>query len=170
VPLSAAVGNGQIAARYSTSSVVAQLNRQLYASTSPEKYATFFFGLYDEHSRVLTYTNAGHLQPLLLRRGEVQSLEVTGTVVGAFPSMLYEEQTVELAAGDLLVAYTDGITEPENAYGEEFGAERLAETVLRYWNCEQKEIVAKIMEAVTGWSAAPELPDDMTVVIARGLA
>jgi phosphoserine phosphatase RsbU/P len=169
LPLSAAAGNGGGPPRFSTSSVVAQLNRQLYASTAPEKYATFFFGVYDEHSRILSYTNAGHLQPLLVRRGGVQSLEVTGTVVGAFPSIRYEEQTIEIASGDLLIAYTDGITEPENAYGEEFGAERLAETALRYLNSEPVEIVAKIMEAVTNWSTAPELPDDMTVVIARGL-
>jgi phosphoserine phosphatase RsbU/P len=170
LPLAAAATNGQAGAHFSTSSIVAQLNRQLYASTAPEKYATFFFGAYDERSRILTYTNAGHLPPLLLRAGEVTLLEVTGTVVGAFPSIRYEEQTIELRAHDLLIAYTDGITEPENAYGEEFGADRLAETVLRHQNSEPKEIVAKIMEAVTHWSTAPELPDDMTVVIARGLA
>jgi len=167
---SAAVGNGGVATRVSTSSIVAQLNRQLYASTAPEKYATFFFGVYDENLRILTYTNAGHLPPLLLRGTESHLLEVTGTVVGAFPSIRYEEQTIEIQSGDLLVAYTDGITEPENAYGEEFGIERLAETALRHQNSEPKEIVAKIMEAVTHWSTAPELPDDMTVVIARGLA
>ena len=163
-------GSGSAATHYSTSNMVAQLNRQLYASTAPEKYATFFFGVYDDHSRVLTYTNAGHLQPLLLRDGTSQLLEVTGTVVGAFPMIRYEEQSITLQAGDLLVAYTDGITEPENAYGEEFGAERLAETALRFQNSEPKEIVAKIMEAVTHWSTAPEFPDDMTVVIAKGLA
>jgi phosphoserine phosphatase RsbU/P len=164
------VGNGQTATHIATSSIVAQLNRQLYASTAPEKYATFFFGVYEEHSRILTYTNAGHLPPLLLRGGESKPLEVTGTVVGAFPMVRYEEQTVEIRAGDLLIAYTDGITEPENAYGEEFGVERLAETALRYQSSEPKEIVAKIMEAVTHWSTASELPDDMTVMIARGLA
>ena len=168
--LSAAAGSGQTSTHVATSGIVAQLNRQLFASTSPEKYATFFFGVYEEHSRMLTYTNAGHLPPLLLRGGQSQLLEVTGTVVGAFPVIRYEEQTVEIRAGDLLIAYTDGITEPENAYGEEFGIERLAETALRHQNSEPGEIVAKIMEAVTHWSTAPELPDDMTVMIARGLA
>jgi sigma-B regulation protein RsbU (phosphoserine phosphatase) len=163
-------GHVLAATHVSTSSMVAQLNRQLYASTAPEKYATFFFGVYEENTRTLTYTNAGHLAPLLLRNGEMHLLEVTGTVVGLFPSIRYEEKTIELRAGDLLIAYTDGITEPENAYGEEFGVERLAETALRYQNSELKEMVAKIMEAVTLWSSAPELPDDMTVVIARGLA
>jgi sigma-B regulation protein RsbU (phosphoserine phosphatase) len=166
---SVAVGNGQASTHIATSGIVAQLNRQLFANTAPEKFATFFFGVYEEHSRVLTYTNAGHVPPLLLRGGAAQVLEVTGTVVGAFPVIRYEEQTVEIRPGDLLIAYTDGITEPENAYGEEFGVERLAETALRYQHSEPKEIVAKIMEAVAHWSTAPELPDDMTVMIARGL-
>jgi sigma-B regulation protein RsbU (phosphoserine phosphatase) len=151
-------------------SVVSQLNRQLYANTSTEKYATFFFGLYDEQTRALTYTNAGHLSPLLIGDGNVRELETTGMVVGIFPAAPYEERTVHLASGDLLVAYTDGITEPENAYGEEFGAERLTDAVLRNLHAEPAEIVAKIMEAVKNWSSAPELPDDMTVLIAKGIA
>ena len=170
IPMAAAVGNGRSSSGYSTSSMVAQLNRQLYASTAPEKYATFFFGIYDENSRILTYTNAGHLSPLLICGNTVSSLEVTGTVVGLFPSLTYEEQSVKLCADDLLIAYTDGITEPENAYGEEYGAERLADNVLRNRNAEPREIVAKVMESVKHWSGAPELPDDMTVVIARGIA
>jgi phosphoserine phosphatase RsbU/P len=171
VPMSAAApGNGNSWSHFSTASVVAQLNRQLYANTSPEKYATFFFGLYDENSRILTYTNAGHLPPLLLCGGRAELLEVTGTVVGLFPSVQYEEQTIALCPGDLLVAYTDGITEPENAYGEEYGIERLTESVLRYRHSEPFEIAAKVMEAVQHWSNAPELPDDMTVMVARGIA
>jgi sigma-B regulation protein RsbU (phosphoserine phosphatase) len=166
----ATVRGPSAAGHLSTSNMVAQLNRQLYASTSPEKYATFFFGIYDDQTRVLTYTNAGHLQPIVLHNGHARQLEVTGTVVGAFPTMRYEEQTVELHAGDLLIAYTDGVTEPENAYGEEFGVERLTETALRYQNREPREIIAKIIEAVTHWSSAPERPDDMTLIVARGIA
>jgi len=154
----------------STAGIVAQLNRQLYANTTPEKYATFFFGIYDENNRMLTYTNAGHLAPLLICGGTVSSLEVTGTVVGLFPSMSYEERTVRICDGDLLVAYTDGMTEPENAYGEEYGAERLAETILRFQNAAPCEIVARTMESVKQWSNSPELPDDMTVLIAKGVA
>jgi sigma-B regulation protein RsbU (phosphoserine phosphatase) len=94
---------------------------------------------------------------------------VTGTVVGLFASVQYEEEKISLCPDDLLIAYTDGITEPENAYGEEFGAERLAEAVLKNRHCEPREMVAKVMEAVKQWSNAPELPDDMTVMIARGI-
>lgn len=154
----------------SAAGMVSQLNRQLYANTSPEKYATFFFGLYDENSRVLTYTNAGHLPPIVICGGEPHPLEVTGTVVGLFPVASYAEQKVILCPDDMLIGYTDGVTEPENAYGEEFGVERLSEAVLRNRSCEPGEIVAKVMEAVKHWSSAPELPDDMTVLIAKGIA
>jgi sigma-B regulation protein RsbU (phosphoserine phosphatase) len=149
---------------------VGRLNRLLYASTSPEKYATFFFGLYSEQTRRLTYTNAGHLPPLLIHGDRYEFLEVTGSVVGAFPSLRYEEQSVPLGCGDLLVAYTDGITEPENAYGEDFGAERLAEVVMRHRNCCPDEIVTKILEAVRDWDSSDEQADDMTLMIVRGLA
>jgi phosphoserine phosphatase RsbU/P len=155
---------------FSTARLVAQLNRQLYASTAPEKYATFFFGIYEESSRTLTYTNAGHLPPLLVHDGSASLLQVTGTVVGLFPAMNYEEQSVRIESGDLLIAYTDGITEPENDYGEEFGTERLADVVHRHRGAAPCEVVKQIMNAVTHWSTAPELPDDMTLVMARGLA
>jgi sigma-B regulation protein RsbU (phosphoserine phosphatase) len=91
-------------------------------------------------------------------------------VVGLFPAATYQERTVMLCADDMLIGYTDGITEPENAYGEEFGIDRLSESVLRNRACEPDEIVAKVMESVTQWSHSPELPDDMTVLIAKGIA
>jgi sigma-B regulation protein RsbU (phosphoserine phosphatase) len=84
--------------------------------------------------------------------------------------MVYQEQSVKIESGALLIAYTDGITEPENDYGEEFGADRLAEVALRHRSAEPCQMVREIMDAVTHWSTAPELPDDMTVVLARGLA
>jgi sigma-B regulation protein RsbU (phosphoserine phosphatase) len=154
---------------HSPAEVVAQLNRQLYANTSAEKYATFFFGIYDDQERTLTYTNAGHLPPLVVRASGVELLEVTGTVVGAFPSIRYQEKSVRIGAGDLLVAYTDGVTEPENAYGEEFGAERLGNVAMSNRHGKPADIAAKIMEAVTEWGSAAEMPDDLTVVIAKGL-
>ena len=149
------------------SKMVAELNRQLYANTSAEKYATFCFGLYDEERRSLTYTNAGHLPPILVHGGTPQQLEVTGTVVGAFPHMAYEERTIEMGPGDILVAYTDGIVEPENVYGEEFGVDRMMDLVMKYQTESSDEIIVRIMEAVPHWTGSSELSDDMTVVLAR---
>jgi phosphoserine phosphatase RsbU/P len=149
------------------SRMVGELNRQLYANTSPEKYATFCFGLYDEDLKSFTYTNAGHLPPILLHGGEPQLLEVTGTVVGAFPKIQYEERTIPMGPGDILVAYTDGIVEPENVYGEEFGTDRMMEMVVKFQKESSDEIIARIMEAVPHWTGTQELSDDMTVVLAR---
>jgi sigma-B regulation protein RsbU (phosphoserine phosphatase) len=91
----------------------------------------------------------------------------TGTVVGAFPFARYEERSVGLEHGDTLVAYTDGIVEPENAYGEMFGEERLKELVVKYGKADSSEIIARTMEAVQEWTGSSELQDDMTMVVAR---
>jgi len=151
----------------SVAQLVSTLNRQLYATTAPEKYATFFFAIYDDTTHALTYTNAGHLAPMLLRGSLVAMLDSTGTVVGAFPAARYEEKSVTLEHGDILVAYTDGIVEPENAYGEMFGEERLRELLLRYAAAGSSETIARVMEAVIEWTGSSELQDDMTMVVAR---
>ncbi|MCX6626643.1 MAG: SpoIIE family protein phosphatase [Candidatus Solibacter sp.] len=161
--------NGNPLARLSAAKMVATLNRQLYATTSPEKYATFFFALYDEDLHALTYTNAGHLAPILLRGNDIQMLDSTGTVVGAFPASVYEEKTVALEQGDVLLAYTDGIVEPENVYGEMFGDERLKDLLVKYARTDSAELIARTMEAVVHWTGAGELQDDMTMVVARRL-
>jgi phosphoserine phosphatase RsbU/P len=153
--------------RYSTARMVSELNQQLYATTSPEKYATFFFAIYDQATGLITYTNAGHLQPVLIREGAATRLEVSGTVVGAFPFSKYEESNMELRSGDLLVCYTDGISEPENEYGEMFGEERLIELVAKNAARDDAAIIESVMEAVRQWTGVPELSDDMTLLLAR---
>jgi len=152
---------------FSTAQMVGLLNKQLFASTSLEKFATFYFGVYDPPTATLRYTNAGHLPPILVRDGSPQLLEVTGMVVGAFPFSTYEEKSVELRAGDLLVAYTDGIVEPEDVYGEMFGEERLIDLLLTHKERAIEEIIARVMEAVRQWTGTPELQDDMTMLVMR---
>ena len=161
--------NGNQTERLSAAKMVALLNRQLYATTSPEKYATFYFALYDEERHALTYTNAGHLAPMLLHGNDLQMLDSTGTVVGAFPIADYEEKTVSLEHGDVLLAYTDGIVEPENVYGEMFGEERLKDLLVKYAKVDSAELIARTMEAVVHWTGEGELQDDMTMVVARRL-
>jgi sigma-B regulation protein RsbU (phosphoserine phosphatase) len=165
--LSARNGNGM--PHFSPAQMVATLNRQLYATTSPEKYATFYFALYDEALHTLTYTNAGHLAPMLLHGNNLQMLDSTGTVVGAFPVAVYEEKTVTLQQGDVLLAYTDGIVEPENVYGEMFGEDRLKDLLFKYARADSAELIARTMEAVVHWTGEGELQDDMTMVVARRL-
>jgi phosphoserine phosphatase RsbU/P len=160
-------GSGHLGAGVSTSRLVSNLNRQLHSTTSAEKYATFFLGVYDESSSTFTYTNAGHLAPMLVRDGEVKLLDVNGTVVGAFPFSEYDESRVQLRSGDLLVCYTDGITEPENEYGEMFGEERLMELLLRNVNRPEEEIIQLVLDSVRQWTGSEELQDDMTLLLAR---
>lgn len=159
--------NGTRPDHFSTASLVATLNRQLYANTSPEKYATFYFGLYDETQQALTYTNAGHLPPILMRDGHFEKLDPNGTVVGAFPSAKYGEETIRLEPGDILVAYTDGVIEPENTYGEMFGEARFQEVLAKYAKVDSAELMARTMEAVVQWTGSSELQDDMTMLVAR---
>lgn len=147
--------------------VVSKLNLQIYAHTAPEKFATLFFALFDEKSRTLIYTNAGHLSPLLFRNGDVVPLDSNGTVVGAFPFSKYDESCLIMDPGDLLVCYTDGITEPENAFGEMFGEQRLIELVKKHSQRDDREIAQLIVDAVRSWTATPELHDDMTLLLAR---
>ena len=165
--LAAAAGNGGGQGTLSTAVLVSRLNQQLYAYTQPEKFATFYLAVYDDSSGLMTYTNAGHLPPVLLRDGKALRLEVTGTIVGAFPFSEYEEATIQLERGDLLVCFTDGVTEPENEYGEMFGEERLIELVARNSHREAGAIMAAVMDAVREWTGSPELQDDMTMLLAR---
>jgi sigma-B regulation protein RsbU (phosphoserine phosphatase) len=151
----------------SPSQVLWLLNRQLYKTTQPEKYATLFLGFYDGHARRLTYSNAGHLPPLIL--GEDRSLrrlEVGGTVVGLFDNVEYEESTVELYPEDIFIAFSDGITEPENEFGE-FGEDRLIETIETHRNLPLARIADQVIAAVQDWIGSSEQPDDITVVLAK---
>ncbi len=159
-------GNGECW-NYPTAHLVSQLNVQLYHNTAPEKYATFFFGAYDDRHALLTYTNAGHLPPILIRNGEPMRLEVNGMVVGMFPATDYGQSRLQMKAGDLLVAFTDGVTEPENEFAEEFGEPRLLELLSRCWQRSPQEIIDEIVQAVAQWTGRPELQDDMTLLVAR---
>ena len=152
-----------------TAMLVSHLNQQIFNFTSPEKYTTFFFGLWDDVHRKLTYTNAGHLPPIVIRNGGISRLTVNGTVVGAFPFAQYDASEVVMGSGDLLVFFTDGITEPENEYGEEFGEERLIDLLLKNVHLEEDALIQLVMKAAQQWSGRTELQDDMTLVMLRSI-
>lgn len=153
----------------STSQIVSVLNQHLHKNTPPEKFATFFFAVFDESSSELTCTNAGHLQPILVRKGEAHRLEVDGMVIGAFPFARFGESSVKLEPGDLIVCFTDGISEPENEYGEMFGEDRLTDMVLKNAHRSDAELMNLIVEDVMKWTGSDELQDDMTLLMIRRL-
>jgi sigma-B regulation protein RsbU (phosphoserine phosphatase) len=143
------------------------LNHQLYESTPAAKYATLFLAIYDGATRRLTYGNGGHLPPILISEdGSSQLLTCGGTVVGLFDNLSFPEATVQLFPGDVLVAYSDGVTEPENDYGE-FGEERLIELVRENRHRPLERITEIVTAAVRDWIGDNEQPDDITLVLAR---
>jgi sigma-B regulation protein RsbU (phosphoserine phosphatase) len=147
--------------------ILSLLNRHLYRSTQPEKYATLFLAHYNVASSKLTYSNAGQLPPLVLSRdGSIRRLDQGGTVVGLMDGMHYDEDSFHMQPGDILVAYSDGVTEPENDFGE-FGEERMMEVVSRYRHQPLHIISAQVMLALDAWIGADEQPDDITLVLAR---
>jgi len=154
-------------AEASSANLLGLLNHQLYESTPQEKYATLFLGIYDASDRRLTYSNAGHLPPVLLSEdGSSQYLTCGGTVIGLFPDVMYPEATVQLRRGDIFVGYSDGVTEPENDYGE-FGEERLIELVRENRHLPLARITEIVTAAVDDWIGDNEQPDDVTLVLAR---
>ena len=149
------------------SHMVSEINRQVCQHSAPEKYATLCFAIYDEQTHRLHYTNAAHLPPILIREGQVQRFNVDGTIVGSFPQVTFEASVIALLPGDLLVFFTDGVTEPENEYGEQFGDGRLIDLVQRHAERTSAEIIQAVSHAVRQWTGSPELQDDLTLLIAR---
>lgn len=151
----------------SPSALLSLLNHQLYESTPAEKYATLFLGIYNGPERMLTYSNGGHLPPILMSEdGSVRRLDQGGTVVGLFDAMSYEENSVQFRRGEIFIAYSDGVTEPENDFGE-FGEQRLIDLIRENRQLPLARITEIVTAAVDDWIGANEQPDDVTLVLAR---
>jgi len=162
---SQAMLNGQVS--WSTAEVVTKLNRHLYRSTSAERFATFFYGIYDVETRQLQYTNAGHPPPLCFAGSQIQRLLTGGTVLGLFEDSRYEQETIEIAPHEVFVAYSDGLIESENAVGEQFGTQRVIDVMLRHLDLSPHSTVEALVAAAERWSGATEQHDDVTVIVAR---
>jgi phosphoserine phosphatase RsbU/P len=211
-----------IAARGSLSDLVSTMNRLMYSSTGAASYATFFYAQFDERTHRLSYVNAGHNPPFLLRAGggsritivshapdvscdalnfkrksiasgretagtAAAVLETTtvieetggheaqpfmrltsgGPVIGVFRSCVYEQETVQLQSGDLLLAYTDGVTEAFNSDGEEFGEERLEELLRSSSHMSADEVRDTVVRCVRDWCATAPQHDDLTFIVLK---
>src|SRR5439155_7440814 len=156
--------------------LVARMNEFVYRSTPASKYATFFYAQLDEQRR-LRYVNAGHNAPYVLRADrrstagsappEIEQLSTGGTVVGMFPEMEYEEATVELFSGDVLLAFTDGVPEAHNPENEEFGEERLQQLLRRSVHLPSNEISARLSAEMKDWIRDAEQYDDLTFIVLK---
>jgi phosphoserine phosphatase RsbU/P len=146
--------------------VVTSVNRALCRQKDLRRFVTLFYALYDSATRVLTYTNAGHNPPLVLRRaGSCERLAIGGTVTGIFDEGTFEEGRVTLEPGDRLVLYTDGITEARSAGGDEFEDEGLLKTLERCRGLDAQSMVDAVFNDV-GTFAGGRLQDDATAVVA----
>jgi serine phosphatase RsbU (regulator of sigma subunit) len=149
------------------SRLLASVNHLFHENTSDSSYATLFFADYDDATRRLCYANCGHLPPLLLRAdGRLERLTATTTVLGLFEDWECTVAEMQLAAGDTLVLYTDGVTEAEGPEGQEFGESRLAETLRGQIHLPVPDLVEAVVAAVRKFSRG-EQADDITLVVAR---
>jgi sigma-B regulation protein RsbU (phosphoserine phosphatase) len=150
--------------------LMANVNKLVYESSSSNRYATFFYGQYDPATRDLTYVNAGHNPPLILRKPhELIRLEGGGPVVGLLPMFTYEQATIPLQPGDLFVAFTDGISEAMNSKDQEWGEEQLIAAAWRLDRGSAAECVKHLIAGADEFAAGAKQHDDMTIIVAHVL-
>jgi sigma-B regulation protein RsbU (phosphoserine phosphatase) len=153
--------------------LVTCINTLIYEASLAERYATFFYTEYDPSTRVLSYVNAGHNPPIVVRHASercapvFERLEASGTVVGLLPECSYQQVCFEMRPGDVLVAFTDGITEAMNADGELWGEERLLAALAMCDGLAPSEILVRIMAMADRFTAGAKQNDDMTLIVAR---
>jgi serine phosphatase RsbU (regulator of sigma subunit) len=157
--------------------LVCEANRLMHSSTEINRYATFFYGVFDDATRELTYVNAGHLPPLILRPRtdggvdgngyETIRLEANGTVVGLMPDACYRQDSIQLQRGDIFCAFTDGVTEAVNDEGEEFGDGRLVGALLDHASSTAEETCRQILAGVDRFTGGAAQHDDVTLILGR---
>src|SRR5712664_2022860 len=147
--------------------LVSRLNKHLVRNTGDDRFATFFIAVYDSATRTLRYTNAGHLPAFLICKGASVQLDKGGMVLGVEEDYAYEEGSLTVKPDSLLIGYSDGLIEPENVYGEEFGIRRLQEAAIHVQGATPIMVAESLMAAAEEWAGTPEQADDMTVIVAR---
>jgi len=162
--------HAQVNGTAAVAEVAARMNQILYHATSHEKYATFFFGIFDPSDRRFLYSNAGHNLPLLLRHdGSIDRLREGGLVLGVMEDATYREASIAVEAGDVLLLYTDGVTEATDGNDEEYGEARLVETVRRSTDRGAAEIIRTVRDDVAAFSSAAGFDDDFTMIVIRAV-
>ncbi len=165
--LQASVRGQSLSAGNDIAGLMTNVNHLVYGASPENRYATFFYAQFDPATRRLVYTNGGHNPPMLLRGDEVILLETGGPPVGLFPIAKYQQAEVQLDPGDLLLFYTDGISEAENPSEEEWGESALIAAARSCHGLASMQMITSIMAAADAFAAGAPQHDDMTLVIAR---
>jgi serine phosphatase RsbU (regulator of sigma subunit) len=150
---------------------MANVNRLLYEASGSNRYATFFYAELDCASRTLQYVNAGHNPPVVLRKEEgswrVLRLEDGGTVVGLIAGAAYTQSTAQLLPGDILLAFTDGISEAMNAAEQEWGEERMIAEAQAHADLSAGDLLQRLFRAADTFAGGAPQHDDMTLIVLR---
>ena len=158
----------EIRNEFTMRAVMRKVNSLLHESTERDKFVTLFYGVLDWKNRSLSFSNAGHNPPLLLRAGGgLEYLLEGGVALGVLPDARYEERPLALRPGDVLVLYTDGISEAESPTGEQFGTGRLETCVQRHADRSANEILKGVVDEVTAWAGERGPTDDLTLVVLK---
>jgi phosphoserine phosphatase RsbU/P len=164
---------GQTLTGFDLAHLVRNVNLLLYDSSDSNRYATFFFAEYDPSTRQLTYVNAGHNAPVVLRRrsedGQYQilRLEEGGPVVGLMPEVSYQQSSITMEPGDVLLGYTDGISEAMNPLDEEWGEDRMIAKALSCPQLSAQQILDCIFESADAFASGAPQHDDMTLILMK---
>jgi sigma-B regulation protein RsbU (phosphoserine phosphatase) len=147
------------------------LNHHVMRHTSAKNFATLVYGIFDRRTGIFEFANAGHFYPILARKdGRVEYLKTTGPALGVLAETDYQIETVKCRTGDCLLFYTDGVTETMNGAGEEFGEQRLQETLLRHRGCGAQDIIQAIVAALKSYCSLEHAQDDRTLMVLKVLA
>jgi PAS domain S-box-containing protein len=151
--------------------VIYHSNNIIAQDSKSGMFVTLFFGLLNEKDRSLTYVNAGHNPPIVHRSlsGDIEKLMPTGIVLGAVENMEYKSRSVKIGEGDVVVMFTDGVTESINSKQELFGEKRLIEVIKKNAHQSAKEILEQILSEVRAFAADTPQADDITLLIIRGV-
>lgn len=151
--------------------ILSKVNEFLFETNRTGDFVTAFYGVLDRRANVLTYSNAGHNPPILIRNGiPVRELSEGGLLLGSFGHARYEQVRLHLQPNDLIVFYTDGVTESLNAENEEFGTQRLIDLALKYSNLTALEIVRRIAHDVHLYRSPDSIQDDLTLSVIKYVA
>jgi len=164
---------GQASVEHDLAELMKRVNNLVYEASSANSYATFFYAEYDSRSRQIAYVNGGHNAPAILRKSadacQVFRLETGGPVIGLLRQGSYQRGSFPLEPGDLVVLFTDGISESMNARNEEWGEHRLIEFARACQGLSASETLTRIMAAAEEFAAGAPQHDDMTLVVLRVL-
>jgi sigma-B regulation protein RsbU (phosphoserine phosphatase) len=147
---------------------MAKVSYLLWESTESNQFVTAFHGILDASNRTLSYSNAGHNPPLLINAGgETRFIEQGEQPLGMFRDTRYHEYHLTLEPGDVMVLYTDGVTEAQNPEGVEFGRDRLVEAVKENYDKPAREMIASLQMKILEWTDNAGPSDDVTFFIIK---